>query len=292
MASAAVIEIVDYPMKIDDDGSLICDMSKLENHLIQQQNSEQQNYSQHDVTELTVFLTEHKTQDSPFVYIRVLLDNHTVNDVTLQAAAVFYISAYELGKHHHHPNILRMILQCTRSEDRVRLLHTQLSANGHSILHLIAGYDKTGETMKIVLELINEDQYYHLLSVQTSTRYQETPLHSACQYNNSAAVLEVIMRLVTSEQTRYKLLQIPNSGNTPLHYAASRNATQAIRIIADSVSSHHLIHLLTVTDKLGRTPLQKAAQWDKQEAVKLLQEYHTTANLIVRALQQTDYTGK
>ena len=101
------------------------------------------------------------------------------------------------------------------------------------------------------------------------------------------------MRLVTSEQTRYKLLQIPTShGYTPLHYLAWRNATQAIRIIADSVSSHHLIHLLTVTDKLGRTPLQKAAQCDKQEAVKLLKDYYTTSNLIVRALQQTDYTGK
>ena len=66
MASAAVIEIMDYPMKIDGEGSLICDMSKLENHLIQQQNSEQQNFSQHDVTELTVFLTKRSnhTQDS------------------------------------------------------------------------------------------------------------------------------------------------------------------------------------------------------------------------------------
>ena len=101
------------------------------------------------------------------------------------------------------------------------------------------------------------------------------------------------MSLVTSEKTRYKLLQIPNFPRMILlHDAAMINATQAIRIIADSVSSHHLIHLLTVTDKLGRTPLQKAAQWDKQEAVKLLKDYYTTSNLIVRALQQTDYTGK
>ena len=101
------------------------------------------------------------------------------------------------------------------------------------------------------------------------------------------------MRLVTSEHTRYKLLQIPdNAGYTPLHFAAWRNATQAIRIIADSVSSHHLIHLLTITDDWGYTPVQRAARWGNQEAVKLLQEYHTTANLIVRAMQQTDQTGK
>ena len=81
-------------------------------------------------------------------------------------------------------------------------------------------------------------------------------------------------------------------GATPLHYAAMYNATPAIRIIADSVSSHHLIHLLTITDKLGHTPVQRAARSGNQEAVKLLQGYHTTANLIVRALQQTDYTGK
>ena len=161
MASAAVIEIMDYPMKIDGEGSLICDMSKLENHLIQQQNSEQQNYSQHDVTELTVFLTKQstKTPNSLYKDMRVLLDNHAVNDVTLQAAAVFYIKPDELVKHHH--NILRMILQCLSSEDRLRLLHTKLSVYGHTLLHLIARYDKTGETMKTVLEFIREDQYYH-----------------------------------------------------------------------------------------------------------------------------------
>ena len=87
MASAAVIEIMDYPMKIDGEGSLICDMSKLENHLIEQQNSEQQNYSQHDVTELTVFLTKrlHRSQNALSGDIRVLLDNHY--------RYVFYIEA-------------------------------------------------------------------------------------------------------------------------------------------------------------------------------------------------------
>ena len=146
--------------------------------------------------------------------------------------------------------------------------------------------------MKTVLELVREDQYYHLISVESST-YQYTPLHWLCGIRNSAAVLEVIMRLVTSEQTRYKLLQIPDSDRwTPLHYAAVYNATKAIRIIADSVSSHHLIHLLTITDNAGFTPVQIATQEGNQEAAKLLQGYHTTANLIVRALQQTDHTGK
>ena len=293
-------------MKIDSECSLICDMSKLENHLIQpsQQNSEQQNYSQHDVTELTVFLTKrsNKTPNSLYEDIRVSLDNSTVNDVTQQAAAVFYINPEELVR--HHPHILRMILQCLSSEDRVRLLHIDLIHghtllqrivdydNGITLLHMIAQYDKTGETMKTVLELFREDQYYHLLSVKTRT-FQNTPLHRVCLYNNSAAVIEVIMRQVTSKQTRYKLLQIPSSqGWTLLHEAAWYNATQSIRIIADSESSHHLIHLLTITDEWGRTPVQLAAGWGRQETVKLLQKYYTTANLIVRALQQTDYTGK
>ena len=279
-------------MKIEGECSLICDMSKLENHLIQQQNSEEQNYSQHDVTELTVFLTKqsNKTSNSLLRDITVLLDNHTVNDVTLQAAAVFYINSYELLV--HHPHILRMIQQCLSSEDRVRLLLTEITEYGLTLLHRIPVYDETGETMKTVLELFREDQYYHLLSVQSGDTLQLTPLHWAYVNNNSAAVLEVIMRLVTSEQTRYKLLQIPTShGYTPLHYAAWYNATQTIRIIADSVSSHHLIHLLTITDNGGLTPVQRAAEWGNQEAVKLLQEYHTTA-LIDIAIQQTDYTGK
>ena len=88
-----------YPMKIDGEGSLTCDMSKLENHLIQQQNTEQQNYSQLDVTELTVFLTKQSNPTSKPEYrnIRVLLDNHTLNDGTLHAAW-FYINSRELVK--------------------------------------------------------------------------------------------------------------------------------------------------------------------------------------------------
>ena len=103
MASAAVSEIMDYPMKIDSEGSLICDMSKLENHLVQQQNTEQQNYRQRDVTELKEFLTEqpNRTPEAEYRDISVSLDNHTVNDGTLHAAW-FYINSRELVKHHHH----------------------------------------------------------------------------------------------------------------------------------------------------------------------------------------------
>ena len=131
MASAAVSEIMGYPMKIDRESSKICDMSKLENHLIQQQKTEQQNYSQCDATELTGYLTKqsNKTPEAEYRDIRVLLDNHTVNNVTPQAAAtVLYINPGELVQLHHH--ILIMILQCLSSEDRVRLL--QLSSVTHT----------------------------------------------------------------------------------------------------------------------------------------------------------------
>ena len=182
-----------------------------------------------------------------------------------------------------------MILQCLSSEDRVIFLHTKLSALSTS-LHLIAGYEKTRETIKTVLELVSEDQHHHLLSVQT-TGLQETPLHLVCEFYNSA-VLEVIMRLVTSEQTRYKLLQIPNFPRMILlHDAAMINATQAIRIIADSVSSHHLIHLLTIIVEDGHTYVQRTATESKQEAEKLLQDYYTTAPIDI-ALQQADETRK
>ena len=120
---------------------------------------------------------------------------------------------------------------------------------------------------------------------------ERTPLHSACEDDSSAVVLEVIMRLVTSEQTRYKLLQLTDMrGFTPLHNAAEYNATQAIQIIADFKSSHHLMHLLTIKGWFGLTPVQLAAISGKQEAVKILHDYRSTA-LIDIALQQTDYTG-
>ena len=75
-------------MSVDSAGTLICDISRLENHLIHQQNTQQQNYSQHDVTELTEFLTKqsYPTPNCLFTHhmeIKALLSNHTVNDVTL-----------------------------------------------------------------------------------------------------------------------------------------------------------------------------------------------------------------
>ena len=57
-ACSCQLSIMKYPMKLDSESSLICYISKLENHLIQQQNSEQQKNSQQDVTELAVFLTK------------------------------------------------------------------------------------------------------------------------------------------------------------------------------------------------------------------------------------------
>ena len=116
-------------MSVDSERSLICDISRLGNHLIKQQNTEQQNYSQHDVTELAVFLTKQQkmsrqlndlilsTRD-----IEVLLNNYTVNNVTLQAV-VSYINTVELVMHHQYT--LRKILQCLSSENRVRSLHTE-----------------------------------------------------------------------------------------------------------------------------------------------------------------------
>ena len=64
-----------YPMKIDSEGSLTCDMSKLEDHLIQQQN-----YRQGDVANLTVFLTNQtiETQDFWLTDIRILTNDHSV----------------------------------------------------------------------------------------------------------------------------------------------------------------------------------------------------------------------
>ena len=101
-------------MSVDSEGPLICDIRRLGNHLIQQHN-----YRPQDVTELTEFLTKqsYRTptnfQLTPYMYkedIRLLLNNHTVNDVTLQGAAEFYINTGKLVKHHHH--MLRIILQC------------------------------------------------------------------------------------------------------------------------------------------------------------------------------------
>ena len=49
---------MEYPMSVDDEASLICDISKLGNHLKQQQSTQEQNYMQHDVIELTAFVTK------------------------------------------------------------------------------------------------------------------------------------------------------------------------------------------------------------------------------------------
>ena len=136
--AGSVCEIMDYPMGVDSESSLICDISRLGIHLIQQQNTQQQNYSINDVTALTAFLTKHSYH---YCDIRVLLNNHTVNDVSPQTAE-FYINTEELVKQHSH--ILRMVLQCLSSEDRLRLLHTKLDGFSNTLLHQIAVCDRTG----------------------------------------------------------------------------------------------------------------------------------------------------
>ena len=184
--------------------------------------------------------------------------------------------------------MLRMILECLSSEERRRFLHTEVYDDGYTLVHLIAQVDHTGATMKTILESISKDQHYSLLSTQDGLKY--TPLHWACVYNNSVAVLDAITRL-TSEETRFKLLQIPSSGGrTALHYAAARNATEDIKIIAESVNTSHRMRFLGLTEKCGDTPVQRAAVRGKQAAVQLLQEYHIDIR-IEEALQETDERG-
>ena len=118
--AGSVDEIMENPVSLGNEGSLICDISRLGIHLIQPQN-----YSQYDVTELTAFLNKQiyptPTRDFWCRDITVPLNNYTVNDVTVQAA-VCYINSKELMME-DRPHLLRMMLHCLRRENRVRLLH-------------------------------------------------------------------------------------------------------------------------------------------------------------------------
>ena len=119
---------------------------------------------------------------------------------------------------------------------------------------------------------------------------ESSPGHLAC-FRGNTRMLEVVMRL-TTEDTWYKLLQIPDSheGYTPLHMSAFSVQTQAIKPVADSLIPERLAYILKITDNNGYTPLQLAKYRGRQAAAELLQYYQTKA-LIDVALQQTDETG-
>ena len=182
----------------------------------------------------------------------------------------------------------RRILQSLRSAERMQLLKMKDSINRMSILQWAAvqSMDRGSEMLEVIFKSVSEEERYNLLQRDKEL----TLIHSAC-FHGDTRMLEVMIRL-TKEEAWYKLLQIPDVHlrQTPLHWSASNNQTQAIKTIADSVTTLRMVYLLKVTENDGYTPLQLAKYGGKQAAAKLLQDYQTKA-LIDVAIQQTDATG-
>ena len=175
----AATQKMEYPLNIDSESLLICDMNKLEDHLVHKPG-----YTETDVCNLIELLTAHPNRiNLPLMIdIKVYIKSHigyVGKDLTR-----YQLYFLTLNKLIGRLDILRITLQCLSNINRVRFLHTKHHGLFYkaSLLHLIAQYPLTAKTTKTTLESIDESQHYQLLSSQGEYKY--TPIHYACLYNN------------------------------------------------------------------------------------------------------------
>ena len=154
---------MEYPLKIDSESLLICDMNKLEDHLVHKLG-----YTETDVCILIELLTAHPNRINLLLMIdiKVYIKSHigyVGKDLTR-----YQLYFLTLNKLIGRFDILRIALQCLSNINRVRFLHTKHHGLFYkaSLLHLIAQYPLTAKTTKTILESINESQHYQLLSSQ------------------------------------------------------------------------------------------------------------------------------
>ena len=136
-------------------------------------------------------------------------------------------------------------------------------------------------TVQVILESVNEEMRCKLLSMEDNNK--STPIQRACRQRNSE-VLKAMMRLITVEETRYELLQLPDKdGLTPLHrlaaldepaaaldeqaaaldeqaaaldeQAAADSAKEKVQAILESVNEERRYTLLSMEDNAKLTPL-------------------------------------
>ena len=219
---------MEYPLNIDSESLLVCDMNKLEDHLVHKLG-----YTETDVCNLIELLTAHPNRInlSLMIDIKVYIKSHigyVGKDLTR-----YQLYFLTLNKLIGRFDILRIALQCLSNINRVRFLHTKHHGSLYkaSLLHLIAQYPLTAKTTKTILESIDESQHYQLLSSQAEYKY--TPIHYACLYKNRQ-LLHIIIEHISKESWN-DLLQTTSMGRyTPLHHTAWWGSEEAIKTIAFS----------------------------------------------------------
>ena len=284
--AAARASTFEYPMKMDK-GFLACfDEKKLKNHLIHQLK-----YRDEDVIKLLLFLTKEYQVIFAGSTVNVILVTHGPPDVIIIPLEAFLKDQL----------MMRMILQCLNKWDRVKFLHTQMLVG--TLMHHITCFERTGEILIAVLESVNEDQHYEVLSTPDEF-YNNTPLHFLCHCNSSVYLgAFIIMMTMCSEKTRYQLLRARNNDKaTPLHYAIMYGKVHVLQLLAGSINAHHFVDIMALKgkDRLlfgskdGYTPMEIAKLRGYPNSKFVLQFFHTKALIdiqIEKALQYTDDTG-
>jgi ankyrin repeat protein len=219
-----------YPITLDKAGRLVCDLRKLKDHLIQELN-----YNQTDVSRLVTELSQLLAIIDSRGVLRAAAENNNTELFKLILQSVnpeerlHFIQEQAGGFDgllviaYRYLESYRIIFQSISSDERLQLLlmkDSDSDSDGYTILHYLpAGYNtERVERVEMILESVSEEERYVLLSAQNNDMM--TPVHYVCGYGNTE-VLELMMRLITTEDTRYKLLQIPGyKGLTPLHMSA------------------------------------------------------------------------
>ena len=119
-----------------------------------------------------------------------------------------------------------------------------------TLMHHITCFERTGKILIAVLESVNEDQHYEVLSTPDEF-YNNTPLHFLCHCNSSVYLgAFIIMMTMCSEKTRYQLLRARNNDKaSPLHYAIMYGKVHVLQLLAGSINAHHFVDIMALKSK-------------------------------------------
>ena len=229
-ASASNTTTLQYPMWIVDD-KIYCDEAKLNHHLIQKLN-----YNEDNACRVIQQITE------------LLNNNNGLRNFWEKAAAKKTST-----------EVIRVILQSIEHTQLIYMLSYRVGEC--TALHQYA-YNKRSDVIEMILDCcVSEEQCYQLLSITNWAR--RTPLHVSCIVGDTESVRVMLNHI--NQDMRYSLLQIrDNWSNTPLHHTSHYSHTDVMKIIHESVTHTQWISLLQTKGHGERTVLQTAVYWDKQ----------------------------
>ncbi|XP_067946278.1 ankyrin repeat and SOCS box protein 7-like [Watersipora subatra] len=177
-----------------------------------------------------------------------------------------------------HTEICRLLLSpIRRTADELLWMKEKY---GWTALHLAVRRGDNSECVELLIETVSDERKYKFVAEKTDKGNTAIALAA---WMGSSKCIESLLYNFSSLQ-RDSLLNIQdNDLYTPLHYAACRVETTALKVMLGSVSLVTISSLLNKNNKQNRTPLEEAEFIGKKESSELLKRWPMES--VVEALE-------